>query len=665
MSERLLGLPLKEHAKRKIDGLEWRIIRPDGSTMPADEYASVRALQENQLVGNVEMGIVKGEEDITWINVTAVPIPLEGYGVLITYSDITERKLAEDRLVALSSRQEAILSAVPDIVMEVDHNKIYTWANPTGLDFFGDDVIGREADDYFEGEQETYRKVKPLFNGDESVIYVESWQRRKDGQQRLLAWWCRVLKDSSGKVTGALSTARDITEQKQAEKALIRVVQEWQTTFDANNDAIWILDKDQRVVRSNKTAERYFQRPINQMIDKYCWEIVHGTDQPIHECPIIRTKMSLQRENMELKIGEGWFDITVDPILNEAGQFNGAVHIVSDITEQKLAVAALLESEEKFKTLVEKSPLGISLIEQDGRYQYINPRFKDIFGYTIQDIPTGAEWFKKAFPNKNDRDMAVRTWIEDQKQIGVGQARPRTYLVTCKDGSRKEILFMPVAMENQKQFVVYEDVTEKSIMEQQLAQAQKMESVGRLAGGVAHDFNNMLGVILGHAELAMEQVDPASPLHADLEEIRKAAQRSADLTRQLLAFARRQTAVPKVLDLNDTMTGMLKMLRRLIGEDIDLVWSPGSDLWPVKMDPSQIDQILANLCVNARDAIAGVGKVTIETENVTLDDAYCADHPGFIPGDYVMLTVERQRVRHGHGDAGEPFRTVFHHQGSR
>jgi signal transduction histidine kinase len=166
-----------------------------------------------------------------------------------------------------------------------------------------------------------------------------------------------------------------------------------------------------------------------------------------------------------------------------------------------------------------------------------------------------------------------------------------------------------------------------------------------LAGAVAHDFNNMLQVILGNVALAREEVPPGSALGESLEEIRKSAQRSADLTRQLLAFARKQTIQPKVLDLNDTVAGMLKMLRRLIGEDIDLAWLPGADLWPVKMDPSQIDQILANLCVNARDATAGTGKVTIETVTVTLDDTYARTHPDCVPGDYVMLAVSDT----GHG----------------
>ncbi|MDZ7663771.1 MAG: ATP-binding protein [Desulfotignum sp.] len=166
-----------------------------------------------------------------------------------------------------------------------------------------------------------------------------------------------------------------------------------------------------------------------------------------------------------------------------------------------------------------------------------------------------------------------------------------------------------------------------------------MESVGRLAGGVAHDFNNMLGVILGHAEFALEKAEENHDLYADLKEIQTAARRSADLTKQLLAFARKQIIAPKMLDLNDTVESMLNMLRRLIGEDINLSWNPGKRLWPVKMDPSQIDQILANLCVNARDAIAGVGKLTIETGMKTFDPAYCAEHAGFIPGDFVMLAV--------------------------
>jgi signal transduction histidine kinase len=199
-----------------------------------------------------------------------------------------------------------------------------------------------------------------------------------------------------------------------------------------------------------------------------------------------------------------------------------------------------------------------------------------------------------------------------------------------------ELLRESYAMVEQQ---VRERTAELQVTNTQLMQAQKLESVGRLAGGVAHDFNNMLGVILGHTELALGQVDPAQPLHGDLEEIQQAAQRSTGLTRQLLAFARKQTIAPKVLDLNESITGMLKMLQRLIGEDIDLRWRPEAGLWPVRVDPSQLDQILANLCVNARDAITDVGKVTIETANGVFDAAYSAARAGFVPGEYVRIAV--------------------------
>jgi PAS domain S-box-containing protein len=187
--------------------------------------------------------------------------------------------------------------------------------------------------------------------------------------------------------------------------------------------------------------------------------------------------------------------------------------------------------------------------------------------------------------------------------------------------------------------VTINDVTEKHKLQEQLVQSQKLESIARLAGGMAHDFNNMLSVIIGHTELAMGQMAPSQPLFKNLREVRRAGERSAALIRQLLAFARKQTVTPRVLDLNETVAGMLNMLRPLIGENIDLVWQPEEGVWPIKMDPSQIDQILANLCVNARDAIDGVGRITIETGMVTIDPDFYALNPEFIPGEYVSLTV--------------------------
>ncbi|MBF0203743.1 MAG: response regulator [Desulfamplus sp.] len=185
-----------------------------------------------------------------------------------------------------------------------------------------------------------------------------------------------------------------------------------------------------------------------------------------------------------------------------------------------------------------------------------------------------------------------------------------------------------------------EDVTQRVLIEKRLQETQRLESIGRLAGGVAHDFNNMLMVIIGYSEISLDSLNTSDPLYENLTEIMNAAKRSADLTRQLLAFARKQSIVPKVLDINETVEEMLKMLVKLIGENINLNWKPSSDsLWHVKVDPSQIDQILANLCVNARDAIDGVGNVLIATGNVTCDNVYCSNHVYAIEGDYVLLTV--------------------------
>ncbi|MFH1998750.1 MAG: PAS domain S-box protein [Planctomycetota bacterium] len=220
------------------------------------------------------------------------------------------------------------------------------------------------------------------------------------------------------------------------------------------------------------------------------------------------------------------------------------------------------------------------------------------------------------------KDGHYRYWKDHALPICHADGRPYRWVGVCTDITER------IRAEE-----------ERAKLQAQLTQAHKMESVGRLAGGVAHDFNNMLNVILGHAELALESLPPENPLHSHLHEIQNAAQRSADLTRQLLAFARRQTVTPRVLNLNETIDSMFKMLERLIGEDIDLLWQPAPALEPVHVDPSQIDQLLTNLVVNARDAIEGVGKITIETGQARFDEGYCAMHPGFVPGSYVMFAV--------------------------
>ncbi|MBM9520825.1 PAS domain S-box protein [Desulforhopalus vacuolatus] len=319
---------------------------------------------------------------------------------------------------------------------------------------------------------------------------------------------------------------------------------------------------------------------------------------------------------------------------------------VEDITEKKQVEEALRESETRLRMIVNQSSLGISVADLNGRYVSANPAYEKLIGYTEQELQN-LTFYDLTHPD--DRSVNRQLFESSSAEDSHSFTMEKRYI--RKDGTEITVIIHGGTIfdaTGMPQFVLglFEDITERKNLEKaqqklqaQLIQAQKMESVGRLAGGVAHDFNNMLSIIIGYSESALEKLSSDDPLQEDITEILSAGKRSADITRQLLAFARQQTTAPRVLDLNDAVESMLKMLRRLIGEDIDLKWCPGENVWPVKIDPSQIDQILANLCVNARDAIPGVGYVSIETKNIIFNEKYCEENAEFIPGEYVMLAV--------------------------
>ncbi len=320
---------------------------------------------------------------------------------------------------------------------------------------------------------------------------------------------------------------------------------------------------------------------------------------------------------------------------------------ITKLIENLILIKQITESEERFRNVMENvDAVAVQGYGFDGTTQYWNKASKKLYGYTRQEA-IGRSLLDLIIPPEMRDDIAE----EMRKMAETGRPVPsRELLLMHKDGSRVPVIshhtIVEVPGREPELFCLDIDITERKQadaerekLQEQLNQAQKMEAVGRLAGGVAHDFNNMLGVILGYVELASEKIENRQDLYSDLKEIEKAAQRSADLTKQLLTFARKQIVAPKVLDLNDTVDSMLKMLRRLIGEDINLLWLPAAQLWPIKIDPTQIDQILANLCVNARDAITGVGKLTIETQIKTFGQTDDVRNTECIPGDYVMLSV--------------------------
>ena len=310
------------------------------------------------------------------------------------------------------------------------------------------------------------------------------------------------------------------------------------------------------------------------------------------------------------------------------------VAVARDIRKQKKAQQALRESEEKYRSLVESSSDHIFMLSPDGVYLESNDRVaqfcmnkgSDLIGKRLEDV-YGAD------AGEYREKLNLLSTTQSAQRFG--------HRLTSSSGRviEHEDTLYPLLRDSILWAIggICRDITEQKYLESQLRQAQKMEAVGRLAGGVAHDFNNMLSIISGYTELALSKISPADLIREDLDEVLKAAGRSADLTRQLLAFARRQAIAPLVIDLNASIENSKKMLLRLLGEDINLRFIPGAGLWPIKFDASQVDQILANFCINARDAITGVGNITIETENIVSDENYCRFHLDFTPGEYVLL----------------------------
>ncbi len=308
--------------------------------------------------------------------------------------------------------------------------------------------------------------------------------------------------------------------------------------------------------------------------------------------------------------------------------------ILTDITERKMAEA----ERDRLMAAIEQTGEIIIITDSDEIIQYVNPAFESVTGYTRQEAAGRTPRMLKS--GAQDKAFYDELW----QTLSSGRTWRGTMVNRRKDGTKytEESTITPVSDAGGRivsYVAVNHDVSAQRLLEDRLRQAQKMETVGRLAGGVAHDFNNMLQVIIMYTEMSLAKADPEQLLHQYLMEIRRAAQRSAEITGQLLAFARKQTVSPKILDLNDAVAGAQKMIQRLIGEDIDLASIPGHGLWKVKIDPAQLDQVLANLAVNARDAIGGVGRLTIGTEKVFFDKDYCDTNPGFLPGDYVLLAV--------------------------
>ena len=448
------------------------------------------------------------------------------------------------------------------------------------------------------------------------------------------AWEMQMLEAIGRRLADALSSLLSYRDLRKSEEFLDNVVEHIP-------DMIFVKDAQSlRFIRLNRAGEQLLGYSREALLGKTDYDFF-----PRQEADFFTAKDRQVLDRRELvdipeeiihnrSNEERILHTKKIPILDESGTPHYLLGISEDITENKQAEASI----RKLSQVVEQSPVSIVITDVEGRIEFVNARFTQTTGYTFAEALGRNPRILKS--GETPAGEYRRLW----KTIGEGGVWQGEFHNRKKSGELfwEQATIAPVRDADNiitHYVAVKEDITERKRLEVQLRQAQRMEAVGQLAGGVAHDFNNMLGVIIGYAEIVLGKAALDDSLRSYLEQILEAALRSTQITRQLLAFARKQTIVPKILDLNETVEGMLKLLRRLIGEGIDLAWLPRSRLWPVKMDPSQIDQILANLCVNAKDAIDGVGKIIIETRKVDFDDEYCAEHSGFQPGAYVMLAV--------------------------
>ena len=562
---------------------------------------------------------------------------------------------SQDRLKLSEERYRNILDSIEEAYYEVDLKGNFTFFNAPVAGHLGytkEEVLGMNYRQYIDSGyvEKVFEAFNKVFLTGKSIKINEWVLKTKSGGKLPVEGSVSLMRDALGKPVGFKGIIRDIIERKRAEESLRESEEKYRKILENIDDAYYEVNLHGNFVFFNKalvSKTGYFREELTGMNFKHLvspdsqkqvrevFTDVYKTGQTARllECTVIR------KDGGRINV-ESW----VSPVSDKKNRMIGFKGMARDVTARKQAEEKLRLSEEKFSKVFMMAPEMVAITRlADGLIADINRGFEEITGWKRSEVIGRSSLDLNFWIIKSQRDAMV-------EELKAGRdIRNREFPFRRKDGSIRDGIYSARSIQiagEQCLIFVLQDVTDKTRLaedrrklEEILNRVEKMEAIGALAGGVAHDFNNMLGVILGRLEMAEKQVNENQPLTDHLVEIRKAAERSADLTRQLLAFARKQKISPKVLDINETIGSMLKMIRQIMGEDIQLAWLPGIHLWTVKMDPSQIDQILANLCVNARDAITGVGKVIIETENITLDAAGCIEKMGALPGDYILLTI--------------------------
>lgn len=482
--------------------------------------------------------------------------------------------------------------------------------------------------------------------GGSAVAHYETVGLRKDGQAVHLSVTISPLKNRRGRLVGACAIARDVTRRVLAEQAAAAAQQRTMLALEAAQAGTWELDLLTGALRgSGNLAQPFGTSPeALRTGEESLLRRVHPDDRVPLRRAITHAVARGDEFEVEFRVLQPdgdvrWHAARGTVIRDSAGRPASITGVDMDVTQRRRDEETRRQSERQFRAIFHGAAIGMARLDADGRFLESNQALQQMLGYTAKQLE-GCRFVD--FFHADDAEAS--DYLFDQMKAGVLDFYQMEHRFIRSD---EEIIWGGVTVTVIRDYRgriefgigMVEDNTDRRMLEEQFRQSQKMEAIGRLAGGVAHDFNNMLAVITGYSELLLHRSPPDAATRSALEEIRSAGERAGQLTRQLLAFSRKQVVHLQDLNLNDFISHTQRMLRRVIGEDVDLAVSLQPDLWTVKADPSQMNQVLLNLVVNARDAMPHGGRLTIETRNLELHAAYTRGHPGVKPGQYVLMAV--------------------------
>ncbi len=641
---------MKELFGYDLEGqLCWDVFR--GETGPCGHCTNDRLLDADGLPTGVVAWECQNPITGKWyVNYDRAIKWLDGrYVRLQVATDITELKRAEEALRESENRYRQISELTSDFAyaftVQTDGRLELEWVtgalerisgfSPAELRARG----GWESLIHPEDLPVPRRQLAVLLSGRPSTVKYRVLTR--GGEVRWMLDFGRPVLDSAGgKVTRLYGAVQDITERKLAEDALREAETRHRQLFEGVPVALYRTSLDGRILDANPALVQLLGYPDLETLQKVNAAELEDPEDRRRMHALVESQGTVRGYETRVRRHDGsviWVQDTARAVHDPEGRILHLEGSLVDITERKASERKLRESEKHFRQLAESSPFGLSVLDEDARFEYLNPKFVEIFGYTLAEIPSKEVWFRLAYPDPNYRRQVVSAWQEDIRDLIPGSVREREFTVRCRNGEDKTIHFRNLMLEDGKQYMTYEDVTAQRQLESRLLHSQKMEAIGTLAGGIAHDFNNLLMGILGNVSLMIMDRDPENPDHERLKSIEEHVSLAARLTKQLLGFARGGRYEVRPVDLNQLIEKTADLFGRT-RKEISIRRNFQEGLWTVAADEGQIQQVLLNLFLNAWQAMPEGGMLSLQTENVTLDESFRRPY-AVTAGDYVRISV--------------------------